>query len=179
MAGRVHLGLGSNQGERLGHLRFAVQKMRAHPRLRVRQVSSVYETAYVGPGTQDPYLNACVQVETDLEPEGLLDLVKGWERERGRAPDGHMRPRCLDVDILLWEGLVLETDRLRIPHPRLAERLFVLAPLEELSPDEKIPNSGETVRNLCAKIRRKCGQEIRPWAQGIEAPASPGAVMEE
>lgn len=197
MVEKVWLGLGSNQGDRLGHLRFAVGRLDRHPSLDLVAVSPVYETGYVGPGRQADFLNAVVLIESRLEPEELLMLVKEWERERGRAPDGHMQPRPLDVDILLHGDRVLRTEGLEIPHPRLKERLFVLIPLCDLSPDKNIPNSGETVADLCAKIRRKCDpghqggrgvrnvrsvrnvQSVNSWPEGLLAPGNTGPVMEE
>jgi len=156
-----------------------VAEIKRHPLLHLMGCSPVYESDYVGPGEQAPYLNACVLLGSGLEPRDLLETAKGWEKDRGRRPAGHMRPRPLDVDILLFGDRCETGPALEIPHPRLMERLFVLAPLADLSPEKIIPNSGETVADLCAKIRQKCGQEIRPWAQGIEAAEKTDAIMED
>jgi len=149
----VYIGLGSNLGDRIAELRAGVAAMAAHPRIEVRALSGVFESAYVGPGeAQLDYLNACAAVATDLTPAALLAALKGIEQDRGRGGLTHMRPRTLDLDILLYGDLrVSETD-LEIPHPRLAERAFVLAPLAELDPGLVLPDSGQTVARRCAMI---------------------------
>lgn len=165
MAEMVWLGLGSNQGDRLEHLRSAVRRIHDHPALALVACSSVYETDYVGPGNQEAYLNAAVSISCELGPGSLLQEVKRWEEERGRRINGHMRPRPLDVDILFYGDHVLSEKNLVVPHLRLRERLFVLSPLSEISPEKKMPNSGETMKELCAKIRRKERSGVRLFAE--------------
>ncbi len=157
----VWIGLGSNMGDRLDHLRKAVFALALHPEIEVRRGSRVYETAYVGPGTQERYLNACLELETSLEPKVLLAVLKGVEERFGRVPAGHMKPRPIDLDILLWRGRTCSDNGLTIPHPRARERGFVLEPLAELAPQEIFPDSGETIRSACAKIRRKSAADVR------------------
>ena len=164
VSGREHtvwLGLGGNMGDRLGHLRRAVLALGLHPEIAPVRASRIYETAYVGPGRQDPYLNACLEIRTSLAPAALLGVLKGLEERHGRGPDGHMRPRPVDLDILLWRGRRVDTPRLTVPHPRLAARAFVLVPLAELAGDEIFSDSGETIRAACAKIRRKSTETVR------------------
>lgn len=156
---QAFLGLGSNQGNRCENLQQAVVALAHHPDLEVIRLSQVYETQYVGPGTQDPYLNACLEIRTTLLPGGLLDLVKECEQRRGRPAHGHLLPRPLDIDILLFGGEVHQEPGLEIPHPRMRERAFVLVPLDEIASEEIFPDSGETVSAVCAKIRQKSG----PW----------------
>ncbi len=156
----ICLGLGSNQGDRLAYLKRAVNLVVEHPDMQLIACSSVYETDYVGPGQQDKFLNACLTLCSNMAVLPLLDLFQALEREMGRSPDGHMKPRPLDVDILLVDDLVMTQSRLTVPHPRLAERLFVLAPLCEIAPGKKIPKLGETVADLCAKIKRKDGPAV-------------------
>lgn len=163
---RVLLGLGSNQGDRLARLRAAVEALSADPRIRVDLCSRVWETEHVGPDLQDPYLNACVAIRTDLDPMGLLNMLKGLEVAAGRRSDGHRRPRPIDLDILLFGDLVVSHGRLRIPHPELARRAFVLEPLAEIAGDVRCPDSGETIAEACAKIRRKAGPWVRPFDGG-------------
>ena len=159
---QVCLGLGSNQGDRLGHLRAAVAALTRHPALEVTAVSAVYETEYDGPGgPQDPYLNACVALRTALAPAALLALLKELEAQRGRLPDGHLRPRPLDLDILVHGVRVADDTRLTLPHPRLRERAFVLVPLQEIAADLRLPDSGETVAAACARIRARSGPAVR------------------
>ena len=130
----VAIGLGSNQGDRLDHLRRALFALLTHPEIRVQTVSPVYETEYVGPGRQVDYLNACVELKTRLAPKVLLSVLQGTEQRLGRAPGGHMRPRIIDLDILLYGDRVVADGALTVPHPRLVERAFVLAPLADLMP---------------------------------------------
>ena len=155
MEQEICLGLGSNQGDRLAYLNRAVNFVVEHPDLQLIACSSVYETDYVGPGQQDKFLNGCLALRSNMALLPLLDLFQALERDLGRGPDGHMKPRPLDVDILLVDDLVMTESRLTVPHPRLAERLFVLEPLCEIAPGKIIPKLGETVANLCAKIKRK------------------------
>ncbi|MHB8080109.1 MAG: 2-amino-4-hydroxy-6-hydroxymethyldihydropteridine diphosphokinase [Candidatus Krumholzibacteriia bacterium] len=158
----VYLGLGSNQGDRLAHLRAAVAALARHPALEVTAVSAVYETEYVGPGEpQDPYLNACIALRTALAPAALLVLLKELEARQGRRPDGHLRPRPLDLDILVHGVRVADDPALTLPHPRLRERAFVLAPLREIAPELRLPDSGETVTAACARICARSGPAVR------------------
>jgi 2-amino-4-hydroxy-6-hydroxymethyldihydropteridine diphosphokinase len=136
-----HLGLGSNVGDREGHLRAALDLLATHG-VAVDAVSSVYETEPVGEILDQPdFLNAAIRVTTDLEPEELLDLCKAIEVERGRMLAGPRHgPRPLDVDLLLVGDLELATDRLTLPHPEVTARRFVLVPLLELDPDLALPD---------------------------------------
>ena len=160
----VYLGLGTNVGNRARHLAQALFALVTHPEMEVTGVSRVYETEYVGPGTQDPYLNACVELKTRLVPRVLLAVLKGAEQRQGRSPGGHMQPRPIDLDILLYGDRVLAVSGLNLPHPHIRDRAFVLEPLAELAAQVKFPDSGETIGSACAKIRRKSGPwiEVRP-----------------
>nr|MBC8426736.1 2-amino-4-hydroxy-6-hydroxymethyldihydropteridine diphosphokinase [bacterium] len=122
----------------------------------------VYESASVGSGeAQGDCLHACVQVETGLEPRELMAALQGFEHARGRVDASHMKPRPLDLDILLYDSVVMREPELEIPHPRLAERAFVLEPLAELDPDLILPDSGQTVARLCAMMRAVEGRTAR------------------
>lgn len=157
----AHLGLGSNVGDRLAHLRSALFALATHPQIAVTRVSRTYETEYVGPGRQDPYLNACVEVRTSLAPAVLLAVLKGAEVRQGRPPGGHMAPRNIDIDILLYGDTMSRGETLVLPHERMRDRAFVLEPLNEIAAEEIFPDSGETIAEACAKIRRKSGPWIR------------------
>jgi len=154
---RVFLGLGSNRGNRVTHLREAVAAMRRWPETTVRRVSGLYESAYVGPGRQADYLNTCVELDSSLEPLRLLDLAQGLERAAGRPPESHLRPRSLDVDILACDRSRVTCDRLVIPHPRIPERRFVLEPLAELDAELVLPGWEATPRELLRQeaVRRQ------------------------
>jgi 2-amino-4-hydroxy-6-hydroxymethyldihydropteridine diphosphokinase len=128
---RALLALGSNLGDRLGHLRMAIASL---PDLVA--CSRVYETDPVGgPEGQGPYLNMVVRLETDMAPRSLLETCLRLEREAGRERRERWGPRTLDVDIIWIDGVTLDEPDLVVPHPRMSERPFVLAPLAEVAPD--------------------------------------------
>jgi 2-amino-4-hydroxy-6-hydroxymethyldihydropteridine diphosphokinase len=130
----AHLGLGSNLGDRLGHLQAAVGALRTATRIEVVAVSRVYETAPVGGPAQGPYLNAVVAIETDLDPHAILALAQGLEESAARVRVERNGPRTLDVDVLLVGDQTVDDPDLVVPHPRLSERGFVLAPLADVAP---------------------------------------------
>jgi 2-amino-4-hydroxy-6-hydroxymethyldihydropteridine diphosphokinase len=132
---RAYLGLGSNLGDRLALLQVAVDELAATPGVRVVAVSPVYETAPVGGPAQDDFFNAAVAVDTELSPRDLLGTALRVEQVADRVRTVRWGPRTLDVDILLFgDERVAEPD-LEIPHPRMYERAFVLAPLHDLAPE--------------------------------------------
>ncbi|HET9211819.1 MAG TPA: 2-amino-4-hydroxy-6-hydroxymethyldihydropteridine diphosphokinase [Thermoanaerobaculia bacterium] len=116
------------------------------------RVASLYRTAPVSPVPQPDFLNTAALGHTDLPPEGVLALGKALEREAGRRPGERFGPRPLDIDILLYGGLVLEGPELTLPHPRMRERRFVLAPLAEIAPDLAVPPDGARVADLLARL---------------------------
>jgi 2-amino-4-hydroxy-6-hydroxymethyldihydropteridine diphosphokinase len=134
-AARAHLALGSNLGDRLAHLQSALDGLAEHTQVEISAVSRVYETDPVGGPVQDDYLNAVVEIRTTLAPEDLLDLAQLLEAVAQRARKERWGPRTLDVDILLYDDLQQDDERLTIPHPRMSERGFVLAPLHDVAPD--------------------------------------------
>ena len=153
-AASVFIGMGSNMGDRLLELQAGVAALTAHPGIAILALSGVYESTFVGPGDpQADYLNACAAVSTDLPPADLLMVLKRIEESRGRTGDTHMRPRTLDLDILLYDDRAIAEPDLVIPHPRLEQRAFVLEPLAELDPDLRLPDSGQTAGQRCAMIR--------------------------
>ncbi len=142
----AYLGLGSNMGNRQGNLDKALSLL--SQRLKVEQVSSIYDTEPVGNVNQSRFLNLVCRVYTRLTPAELLALAKGIELKLGRARGKSNAPRPIDIDILFYGDQVIETAELVIPHPRLVERAFVLIPLAEIVPDLVHPVSGKTVREL-------------------------------
>jgi 2-amino-4-hydroxy-6-hydroxymethyldihydropteridine diphosphokinase len=130
---RVFLGLGSNLGDRLTYLRDAVRTLRD---VGLIDVSPVYETEPVGgPGGQGPYLNLVAELRTDRSPHELLGVCRRLEAAAGRVRDERWGPRTLDVDVLWIDGLTVDEPDLVVPHPRMWERRFVVAPLHDLAPD--------------------------------------------
>ena len=156
----VYLGLGGNLGDRAGNLRAGLLALAEQSGLQVIRVSRVYETEFVGEGRQDPYLNACAELRCTLAPVDLLTVLQQIEITQGRGPDTHLQPRPLDLDILLFDQLTGQDPKLSVPHPRMRERAFVLEPLAEIAATERFPDSGETVAEACAKIRRKPGPGV-------------------
>jgi 2-amino-4-hydroxy-6-hydroxymethyldihydropteridine diphosphokinase len=146
-----YLGLGSNVGDRAGHLRAAIELL-GERGVEVEVVSSAYETEPVGEvPDQADFLNAAIRIRTELEPEELLDLCKQIEAERGRALHATRHsPRPLDADLLLLGDLELTTDRLTLPHPEVTGRRFVLAPLLELDPELTLPDGTRLADSLAA-----------------------------
>jgi 2-amino-4-hydroxy-6-hydroxymethyldihydropteridine diphosphokinase len=146
-----YLGLGSNVGDRAGHLRAAIE-MLGERGVEVDAVSSGYETEPVGEVLDQPdFLNAAIRIHTELAPEDLLDICKEIEAEQGRQRDAPRHsPRPLDVDLLLLGDLELSTDRLTLPHPEVTTRRFVLTPLLELDPDLKLPDGTRLTDALSA-----------------------------
>jgi len=146
----VFLALGSNLGDRLANLEAATHSLQ--PALHILARSPVYETAPWGYTDQPDFLNQVIKAKTTLPPEQLLTILKSIEATLGRTPTIRYGPRTIDLDILLYDELVMETPQLTIPHPRLAERAFVLYPLADLAPDLRHPVSGSTVRQLRDRV---------------------------
>ncbi len=155
------IGLGSNLGDRHTNLLEALQQLRE--RTRIVRVSSVYETDPVDYLDQPRFLNMVVQVETDLDPFSLLQFLKRIERRIGRQTTVRYGPRAIDLDLLLYDDLVLETPELQIPHPRMAERAFVLVPLAEVAPELLHPSLNRRVAELAAQVMAQDGGITRVW----------------
>ncbi len=140
----AYLGLGSNQGDRLRHLKAAVRRLHRYDPLRVVAASPVYETkahTLSADEEQPPFLNAVLRVAVDCGPESLLHTAHVVERAEGRSRSSEQRwgPRPLDVDLLAVDALTCQTDTLTLPHPRLGERRFVLRPWADLAPNFVVP----------------------------------------
>jgi 2-amino-4-hydroxy-6-hydroxymethyldihydropteridine diphosphokinase len=132
---RAHLGIGTNLGDRLAFLQGAVDGLAATDGITVVAVSPVYETDPVGGPEQPDFFNAVVAVDTELTPHELLAVAQRLEREAHRVRTEHWGPRTLDVDVLLVGDEQVDTPDLVVPHPRMAERAFVLVPLADLEPE--------------------------------------------
>ncbi|MDX9993484.1 MAG: 2-amino-4-hydroxy-6-hydroxymethyldihydropteridine diphosphokinase [Anaerolineales bacterium] len=149
----VYIALGSNLGNRLANLRGALARFA--PQISIRQESNVYETEPWGYADQPAFLNMVVEAATSLGPAALLSFLKEIEAEMGRAATFRNGPRLIDLDILFYDDLVLNSPPLVIPHPRLHERAFVLVPLADVAPQHLHPVLGETVLRLLMEIDLK------------------------
>jgi 2-amino-4-hydroxy-6-hydroxymethyldihydropteridine diphosphokinase len=138
VATKAYLALGSNLGDRLDHLRSAVRLLSEADGIEVVRSSRVYETEPVGP-PQPAYLNAVVEVRTDLEPAELLAAARAVEEALERVRGERWGPRTIDVDILTFDEVTIDEPELVVPHPRMHERGFVLVPLGELEADPMLP----------------------------------------
>lgn len=143
----ILLGLGSNLGDREQYIATAVRLLAACPALTVCRTSALYETEPVGVKEQPAFLNAVISIKTTLEPEALLEQCLAVEAQLGRIRQERWGPRTIDIDLLLYENRICNSPRLSLPHPRLAERKFVLIPLAEVAGD--IPAfAGKTAKEL-------------------------------
>ncbi|RMH29930.1 MAG: 2-amino-4-hydroxy-6-hydroxymethyldihydropteridine diphosphokinase [Planctomycetota bacterium] len=151
------IGIGSNLGHRHATIHAAVRDLARVPGVRVRRLSPIIETDPVGPPEQGPYLNAVVLVQPALEPRALLDAMLTIERSHGRdrAREQRWGPRTLDLDLLTFGDRIIDEPGLTVPHPRIAERAFVLRPLEFVAPRLPIftPDGLRTVSSLARMLR--------------------------
>jgi GTP cyclohydrolase-4 len=147
---KVYLGLGANLGDRQSNLTQALQHLRT--KSSVDQVSAFYQTRPVGYLDQPDFLNIACLITTDLSPLELLHLAKQIEKIMGRQASFRNAPRPIDIDILLYDDLVLDSPELTIPHPRMAERAFVLVPLAEIAPQAVHPSTGLTIAALLKQV---------------------------
>ncbi len=154
LAKTAYLSLGSNLGDRVAHIEDALARL-AEAGVAIRRRSSLYETQPVGTSAQRWFVNCVVEVETERMPLALLHLLKRIERELGRNPSAGSQPaaRSIDIDILAVGQLVASSPELTLPHPRMAERRFVLQPLRELAPDWRHPVTRLSVAEMLAALR--------------------------
>lgn len=145
----AYIGLGANVGDRAGNIADALEKLRSDPPVEVRQVSSLLENPAVGGPPDSPaFLNAVAEIETTLSPRELLDRLLAIERDLGRERHRKWDPRTIDLDLLLYGGRVIDEADLKVPHPRMHERRFVLEPLAQIAPGGMHPVRKRTFAQL-------------------------------
>jgi 2-amino-4-hydroxy-6-hydroxymethyldihydropteridine diphosphokinase len=145
------IGLGSNLGDSRSILTGAIDRLESHSQIEVIAVSRWYLTAPIGPPQPD-YLNGCATLQTSLEAIDLLNVLHSIEAEFGRVRQEFWGARTLDLDLLLYDDLIMDLPTFQVPHPRMLERAFVLVPLVEIAPDAIEPKSGESIATLCKQL---------------------------
>jgi 2-amino-4-hydroxy-6-hydroxymethyldihydropteridine diphosphokinase len=153
------VGLGANLGDRAGTLHWALERLGSVGT--VAAVSPVYETDPLDYIDQPPFLNAVAQVTTNLRPGSVLASLLAIELDAGRQRSIRHGPRTLDLDLLLYDDLVLDTPDLTLPHPRMHQRAFVLVPLADLAPHLAVPGTGATVKDLLGRLESRSG--VHPY----------------
>jgi 2-amino-4-hydroxy-6-hydroxymethyldihydropteridine diphosphokinase len=154
----VYLALGTNTGDRLANLQAALKNL--PPNVQVQAVSRIYETEPWGYTNQPAFLNMAVRAETDLQPLALLHYLKALEQTLGRVPTFQNGPRLIDMDILFYDDLTLQTPTLTIPHMYIHERAFVLVPLADIAPGLVHPGLGRSVAQLLETVNQR---GVRPF----------------
>jgi len=155
---QAFLSLGSNLGDPASQIHSALNKMRNHPLISVERLSALYQTEPVDAPGQSDFINCAVELSTNLNPESLLAVCLEIEEQSGRIRSGKKNaPRTLDIDIIFYGDVQLDTNTLRIPHPRYMNRRFVLEPLAEIAPNFICPDTGFT----SAEALNHCGDRTR------------------
>lgn len=146
---KVFIGLGSNLGDSLGHLKGAVNRLAQHPQIVICASSPIYRSKPYGPQDQPDYLNSVVEIETHLSAEDLLIYLWSIEKQHDRQRTGERwTARTLDLDILLYADAVIKTERLTVPHPEMRKRSFVIYPLFDIAGDLPLPDDGLQPKTL-------------------------------
>lgn len=145
---KVYIGLGSNLNDPLSQLKKAIISLEMVPSTSVSKTSSFYKSKPVGPQDQPDFVNAVVELDTELSAHVLMDYLKGIENAQGRVREQKWGPRTLDLDILLYGDEIIQGEHLEVPHVEMHKRGFVLLPLDEISPDCVIPGIGSVQKQL-------------------------------
>jgi 2-amino-4-hydroxy-6-hydroxymethyldihydropteridine diphosphokinase len=149
--GMCAIGLGSNLGDSIAILDGAIAQLQTHPQIEIIAISSWYQTQPIGPPQPD-YCNGCVTIQTSLEPLILLDSLHAIEAKFGRVRQDIWGARTLDLDLLLYDDLIINLPNLQVPHPLMLKRAFVLVPLSEIAAEWKCPKSGDSIATLCNRL---------------------------
>jgi 2-amino-4-hydroxy-6-hydroxymethyldihydropteridine diphosphokinase len=149
---KAAIAVGSNQGDSVRICREVFEVLRKHPAIDILRTSSLYRTSPVGPVEQDRFINAAVLLQTRHEPQALLKLMIEVEKSFGRVRTVKWGPRTLDLDLVFYENIQLDLPVLKVPHPMMSKRLFVLMPLAEIEPDWVHPDLGLSVHQMLNRI---------------------------
>lgn len=152
---RAYIGIGSNMGNRMEYIEQAIETMEGESDIRVENISNLIETKPYGGVEQDDFLNGCVAIDTLKEPEELLDFLLDVEQQAGRERTVHWGPRTLDLDILLYDDIIMDQDNLVIPHIEMTKRLFVLEPLAQIAPYKIHPLKKQTILELKERLDKE------------------------
>ena len=161
MENTTFIALGSNIGNRYDNITSAIKLLTSHPDIKLVNYSSIYETDPVGYEDQDLFLNMVIEIQTVLSAMELLDICLKTELDLGRKRKIRWGPRTIDLDILTFNQENIETEKLTVPHPRMVERAFVMAPLVEINPDHRIPGVEKPLNLLLNELPDKEG--VRIW----------------
>jgi 2-amino-4-hydroxy-6-hydroxymethyldihydropteridine diphosphokinase len=160
----AYLGLGANLGDPQGQLREALKRLDAAEEMEVTRVSTFFRNPPLGPANQPWYVNAAARVRTRLGPEDLLRLLHQVETALGRVRGERWGPRCLDLDLLLYNGEVIFAPDLVVPHPEMHRRVFVLVPLAEIAPQAWHPVMGKSAEDLLSELDPAALAALQPLA---------------
>lgn len=163
----VFIGLGTNLGERARHLQTALQAMATTPGIWLCGQSALYETPPWGIADQPAFLNMVAKVHTTYAPQALLEVLLTIEREMGRERRVKWGPRLIDLDILAVDHLLLDTHPLKVPHPHIPQRAFVLVPWHELAPEWWLPRFRQTVAELTAQLPARERAGCKPVGKAV------------
>ena len=148
----AYIALGSNMGDKLAYLKYAAEQLAALPMSKVTKMSKFYITPPYGMTEQDDFLNGCLELRTLLSSKELLDMLHRIEQQAGRERTMRWGPRTLDLDIIFYDDLVMESEELCIPHVEMHKRKFVLQPLHDIAPYKRHPVYGKTVREMLEEV---------------------------
>lgn len=169
----VYFCLGSNLGDREKNLTEALSLL--SQQVSLEKASSIYETEPVGYKEQALFLNIVCRITANLNPWELLSLAKAIETRMGRVPSFPNAPRPIDIDILFYDNKIIKSQNLTIPHPRLAERAFVLIPLAEIAPELVHPELGKNIAELASEVRKHNG--VQKWSGGLNVSTICGRTL--